>query len=69
MQRVIQAAGRVIRTPEDRGVIVLLGRRFAEPAYAGCMPPEWYRYDPGELVTNDPLARLAAFWAGAGQTG
>ncbi|MCH8842206.1 MAG: DEAD/DEAH box helicase, partial [SAR324 cluster bacterium] len=30
MQRVVQAAGRVIRSGQDRGVIVLLGRRFAQ---------------------------------------
>ena len=36
MLRVIQAAGRVHRTPEDRGVIVLLGRRFARPPWNRC---------------------------------
>lgn len=68
MQRVIQAAGRVLRTPEDRGVIALLGRRFAEPDYLACMPAEWYldqsdepvRAD--ELISHEPASRLAAFW-------
>ena len=62
MQRVIQAAGRVHRTPEDRGVIVLLGRRFAQRPYVDCLPSSWYRYDPEELVATDPAKRLAAFW-------
>lgn len=66
MQRVIQAAGRVLRTPEDRGVIALLDRRFAEPGYVDCLPPDWYRYHPSELVTEDPAGRVAAFWASAG---
>jgi DNA excision repair protein ERCC-2 len=66
MQRVIQAAGRVLRTPEDRGVIALLDRRFAEPGYVDCLPADWYRYHPSELVTEDPVGRVAAFWAGAG---
>lgn len=66
MQRVVQAAGRVLRTPEDRGVIALLDHRFAEPGYVECLPREWYRYHPGELVTDDPAGRVAAFWAGAG---
>jgi DNA excision repair protein ERCC-2 len=66
MQRVIQAAGRVLRTPEDRGVIALLDRRFAEPGYVDCLPADWYRYHPSELVTEDPVGRVAAFWASAG---
>lgn len=66
MQRVVQAAGRVLRTAEDRGVIALLDHRFAEPGYVECLPRDWYRYHPGELVTDDPAGRVAAFWAGAG---
>lgn len=62
LQRVIQAAGRVIRTEEDRGVIALLGRRFAEPDYTACLPEDWYRYDPTELFADDPAPRLEAFW-------
>jgi Rad3-related DNA helicase len=63
MQRVIQSAGRVIRTMDDRGVIVLLGKRFADPHYAECLPDDWYRFDPRELITDDPVSRLAEFWA------
>lgn len=65
MQRVVQAAGRVLRTPEDRGVIALLDHRFAEPGYAECLPRDWYRYDPSELVTDDPAGQVADFWARA----
>jgi len=64
MQRVIQAAGRVHRTPEDRGVIVLLGARFCEPPYCDGLPSHWYDYAPDELVTDDPVPRLQRFWAG-----
>jgi DNA excision repair protein ERCC-2 len=66
MQRVIQAAGRVLRTPEDRGVIALLDRRFAEPGYVDCLPADWYHYHPSELVTEDPVRRVIEFWASAG---
>lgn len=62
MQRVIQAAGRVIRSAEDRGVIVLLGERLAEPAYLACLPEHWYRYRPEELVVDDPVAAVREFW-------
>ena len=63
MQRVTQAAGRVIRTMDDRGVIVLVGDRFTESAYASCLPEDWYRYSPAELVTPDLKAALQEFWS------
>ena len=63
MQRVVQSAGRVIRTPDDRGVIALLGRRFAEPTYAECLPADWYVSDVRELVARDPLIGLQRFWS------
>jgi DNA excision repair protein ERCC-2 len=64
LQRVIQAAGRVIRSERDRGVIALLGRRFAHTEYGACLPPDWYRYAPDELVCDDPVEALTAFWQG-----
>ncbi|MBW2700599.1 MAG: ATP-dependent DNA helicase [Deltaproteobacteria bacterium] len=64
MQRVIQAAGRVIRTPDDEGVIVLLGRRFAEEEMGQCLPEHWYRHRPTELITGDLTASLTEFWDG-----
>jgi Rad3-related DNA helicase len=39
--RVKQSAGRVIRSEQDRGVVVLLDRRFRQPAYARHLPPHW----------------------------
>jgi len=63
MQRVIQAAGRVHRTPEDKGVIVLLGRRFTRSPYVDCLPEHWSRYGPEELVTTELSARLERFWS------
>jgi DNA excision repair protein ERCC-2 len=40
--RVMKAAGRVIRTAEDKGVILLLDRRFNR--YTHLFPPEWKHY-------------------------
>ncbi|PRP91378.1 bifunctional ATP-dependent DNA helicase/DNA polymerase III subunit epsilon [Enhygromyxa salina] len=68
MQRVIQAAGRVHRSPDDRGVIVLLGARFAEPPFCEALPGHWYDHAPAELLTEDLDAlgqRLRRFWARA----
>ena len=36
------AAGRVIRTPEDRGAIVLVGRRFLLRDYQAMLPEDWH---------------------------
>ena len=41
MNKVLQAAGRVIRTTEDRGVILLLDDRFLQSDYQGLYPREW----------------------------
>ena len=41
MNRVLQAAGRVIRREEDRGIIVLADDRFADPVYREIIPPHW----------------------------
>lgn len=49
MTRVIQAAGRLIRSPEDRGVIVLVCRRFLQQPYLFLLPEEWTEGDPGKL--------------------
>jgi DNA excision repair protein ERCC-2 len=42
MQKVIQAAGRVIRTPSDEGYIWLLDQRFANPQIKKLLPQWWF---------------------------
>ncbi|MDA8455795.1 ATP-dependent DNA helicase [Acidovorax sp. GBBC 3334] len=41
LQKVVQAAGRVIRTPEDEGVVHLIDDRFARPQVRGLLPAWW----------------------------
>lgn len=41
MNKVMQAAGRVIRTEEDFGIVALLDERFLTPAYQRLFPREW----------------------------
>ena len=41
MTRVLQAAGRLVRRPEDRGVVVLVGRRFRWRDIAALLPADW----------------------------
>jgi Rad3-related DNA helicase len=41
LQKVVQAAGRVIRTQEDRGIVYLIDDRFARPAVRALLPAWW----------------------------
>jgi Rad3-related DNA helicase len=41
MQRVVQAAGRVLRTPQDRGWLWLLDDRYRRPEVIDLLPPWW----------------------------
>ncbi len=41
IQKVVQAAGRVIRTQEDKGIVVLIDDRFARPAVRELLPAWW----------------------------
>ncbi len=63
MTRVIQAAGRLIRSETDRGVIALLCQRFLQNPYAERLPRDWYDESPLELVARDPAAEIRAFFA------
>ena len=44
MNKVLQAAGRVIRTQEDVGVVALLDERFLQNSYRNLFPREWSNY-------------------------
>lgn len=41
MNKVLQAAGRVIRDTDDRGVVLLLDQRFSTNAVQRFFPPHW----------------------------
>lgn len=62
--KVMQAAGRVIRTPKDKGTVLLIDDRFAAAGYRRLFPAHWnhcrFVYGSDELG-----AQLARFW---GQT-
>mgnify|MGYP000966061144 CR=1 FL=1 len=44
MNRVLQAAGRVIRAEQDRGFIMLIDDRFLQRSYLDMFPEEWSNY-------------------------
>lgn len=60
MNKVLQSAGRVIRTTEDVGAILLLDERFLTSQYTTLFPKEWYPY---EVISLDSMEeRLNEFW-------
>ena len=65
MAKAVQAAGRVIRTETDRGVIILMDNRFIQSSYAKSMPQDWYENDSSELVSQSILKDLSDFWTRA----
>jgi DNA excision repair protein ERCC-2 len=62
MTRVIQAAGRLIRSETDRGVIALLCQRFLQEPYASHLPRDWYDQSPLELIARAPAAEIQKFF-------
>ncbi len=61
MNKVLQAAGRVIRTVDDKGVAVLLDDRFLQEGYRSLFPREWkgYKSVSTSLVKN----AVTQFWS------
>lgn len=55
MNKVLQSAGRVIRTEEDKGVVVLIDDRFTYSKYQGIFPVEWKQHY--RIENNDQLKR------------
>lgn len=66
MAKAVQAAGRVIRSETDRGLIVLMDNRFLQPSYGKSMPEDWFREDPRELVSTKILQEVKEFWEAQG---
>lgn len=60
MNKVLQAAGRLIRTENDYGVIVLLEDRLLKTEYTEQFPVEWSDYQVTRL--NEIEWKLQYFW-------
>lgn len=60
MNKVLQSAGRVIRTKEDKGAILLLDERFTQKQYYNLFPREWF---PNVTVNSNTMKGiLEEFW-------
>ena len=60
MNKVLQSGGRVIRTEEDEGVILLLDERFLKREYLELFPREWFPY--GVVNQKNVRTAIADFW-------
>ena len=62
MIKVLQAAGRCIRTDDDKGVILLLDNRYSQRRYQSLFPYEWY---PNFRVrkSDDVKTLCERFWS------
>ena len=59
MNKVLQAAGRVIRTENDTGVIALLDERFDKPDHKQMYPREWQNITK---ITGREYSAVEKFW-------
>jgi Rad3-related DNA helicase len=63
MIRVVQSAGRLLRTETDRGVIALLDRRFLREPYASLLPDDWLAGREPEALVGNPAKVAREFFA------
>ncbi len=64
MNKVLQAAGRVIRSEQDRGVVLLIDDRFLSPRYRRLFPQHYQGLRPVRDVSELQEA-IASFWSAA----
>ncbi len=62
MAKAIQAAGRLIRSEADKGVIILMDNRFLQTSFVNCMPKDWFDEDIKENVSAKILQDITDFW-------
>lgn len=61
MNKVLQAAGRVIRTEEDKGAVLLIDDRFTKQEYLKLFPKEWQHYKTISSA-EEVRQQLKRFW-------
>ena len=61
MNKVMQAAGRVIRTERDQGVVLLIGDRYSTSTYKKLFPEAWQ--DVKLIINKNQLSKMIeSFW-------
>lgn len=66
MNHVLQAAGRLIRSSQDAGNVVLMDNRFGSLRYTQLFPRHWQHYQ--RVYSTEQLAKnIAQFWQRVGE--
>jgi len=60
--KVLQAVGRIIRTEEDRGIVLLIDERFSQTSYKKLFPEEWTMIRSAGN-TDNVCKTIKSFWA------
>jgi len=63
INKVIQSVGRLIRSQQDKGIIVLAGERFADEEINQLFPEYWFEVDGDVVITEDFKETIQSFWA------
>ena len=66
MNKVLQAAGRVIRSENDKGMVLLVDERFSHQSYRALFPRHWQQHTRVR-GTKELQKRLEQFWNGNSQ--
>ncbi|MCK4753657.1 MAG: ATP-dependent DNA helicase, partial [Calditrichia bacterium] len=62
INKVIQSVGRLIRSQQDKGIIVLAGERFAEDEINQLFPDYWFELEGDVVVTEEFKETIQTFW-------
>ena len=62
MTRVVQAAGRLIRSPQDTGVIALFDHRFLQAPYRHHLPADWLPEEGAGALVGNPAEAAEEFF-------
>jgi DNA excision repair protein ERCC-2 len=62
INKVIQSVGRLIRSQQDKGVIILAGERFADDEINQLFPDYWFEVEGDVVITEDLKKTIETFW-------
>jgi DNA excision repair protein ERCC-2 len=62
INKVIQSVGRLIRSQQDKGIIILAGERFAEDEINQLFPDYWFENEGDVVITENLKETIKTFW-------
>ena len=62
INKVIQSVGRLIRSQQDKGIIVLAGERFAHDEINQLFPEYWFENEGDVVITDELKETVESFW-------